>query len=615
MLYVYPSGDNIRQRLRLIYSAFRYESGDNLRLANEAYELLIAMGTIDYYTGNLETLREKRIFNGKRKIFDALVRLDIRLTEAVTKAAWARGEYDSHFSYLRVGLPTNAPDMLTLIDGMIPLGIGAHRSQTAVPEGYVSSDATANAGYLDMAELFETIQSNNPDLVFAEEGAEQEEHLRLRRVIRLQVPEAPTALHARMMRDYGYADRYRIRVSGFNARGERLVAPATNRRGWEMVSGPSSSIYGGHTLFTPYDGYVALPTNARVERDFQQWRRDRIATIRANGGLYNPPPTPAASQPVPVAVAAEKYTNARAKRKHTEIMHIPTLPVPPEGTAASRTWGIEVETGAGRHITQIPENWDRHGDGSLRSAYDEETYVDPSNCTEYQHNDPEEDDYWDLDEDPCDYCGIVNEGDGGQSGDCVEIVSPILTSFHTEGLRSLTNDLEPHRVSQSAGLHVHVGADGLTAGQIRELLLGYDAIEWLIEASYKRVSRGYCKRRSARELLEIARRAKAEPKAEPRNLPTGDRYVTVNLQSLSRHGTIEFRAMGPVYNYDHLVRWAMFCREMVNSVHRGARAKDFAKVREWADVLAIFQRYGIEYNDALNAEISSELTTAEVVAS
>ena len=134
-------------------------------------------------------------------------------------------------------------------------------------------------------------------------------------------------------------------------------------------------------------------------------------------------------------------------------------------------------------------------------------------------------------------------------------------------------------------------------------------IEHLLEASYDRIERGYCKRRAASEVLNIARQARSAE--DVGSLRKGDRYVTVNLQALDQHGTVEFRAMGPKYNYDHLVRWEMFCREMVNVVKNGAKSKDFAKVKTWEDVTRIFERYGVEYNMAAGVSEPATQTEAE----
>lgn len=314
----------------------------------------------------------------------------------------------------------------------------------------------------------------------------------------------------------------------------------------------------------------------------------------------------------------ERFRQA-TRNKRDEVMHIPTLPFVPNGVKASRNWGIEVETGAGRDLRGTPSAWDAKGDGSLESAYDDYPgyeYIDPEDCEEYDHReeieaevdvtDPETGEVtgteWTMVENPdyrdpdyCRYCGEVERDyyDDDGDGDCVELVSPILTSMHSRGLNQICEDLEHSPRTDSAGIHVHVEAKDLTGAQIQQLVMSYDHIEFLIEASYDRVSRGYCKRRSAGELIEVARSAKVAK--DLRSIRKGDRYVTVNLQSLDYHGTVEFRAMGPRYNYDHLVRWAMFCREMVNCAKNGATSKHFAKVKTWDDVLAIFAKYGSEY--------------------
>jgi hypothetical protein len=90
-------------------------------------------------------------------------------------------------------------------------------------------------------------------------------------------------------------------------------------------------------------------------------------------------------------------------------------------------------------------------------------------------------------------------------------------------------------------------------------------------------------------ILKSAKSAKAG-----QNVYTGDRYHSVNLQSLSSHTTIEFRAMGPVYEYEYLIRWAYFVREMVNVAKANVPVKRWTSVKTFADVIAIFAEYGKE---------------------
>lgn len=340
------------------------------------------------------------------------------------------------------------------------------------------------------------------------------------------------------------------------------------------------------------------------------------------------------------AKTQQNFVNFRAKQDEVrgsfgQVMHIPTLPIMPTGTRASRRWGIEIETGAGRDLRGVPESWDSKGDGSLESAYSERqsyTWVSPQNCDYYDRHDIELQTHIEDLENPdtgetreievlstdyrspadCSYCGWIERDydDYYDDDDCVELVSPILTSFHSRGLRQICEDLEDAPRTDSAGIHVHVEAKDLTVRNIRDLVLGYDHIEFLLEPSYDRRERGYCKRRAANEVLSIARQAR-DGVTDPKSLRKGDRYVTVNLQSLDYHGTVEFRAMGPIYNYDHLVRWAMFCREMVNVVKNGATSKDFAKCKTWEDVTKVFARYGVEFNMAAGVSEPATLTADE----
>jgi hypothetical protein len=319
--------------------------------------------------------------------------------------------------------------------------------------------------------------------------------------------------------------------------------------------------------------------------------------------------------------AERTFENRRRTVPMTTEVHIPTLAFVPQGQGikSSRRWGIEIETGAGRDITSIPDQWESKGDGSLESAYGEryETRDIPEEeCDRaYYHRLPEDHRYY-ANPAFCSYHGedIQVYVDDYNDDDCVEVVSPILSSMHSRGLQSLCNDLEHAPRTESAGIHVHVEAKDLTMRQVRELLLSYDHIEPLIEASYDRTERGYCKRRSTGELLTIVRQIKDNPTHTIRQIERGDRYVTVNLWSLTAHGTIEFRAMGPIYNYDHLTRWAMFCREMVNTVAAGATAKEWGRVKDWAGVEKMFRKYGVELNWAEGHKSPADASTEHELA-
>lgn len=328
-------------------------------------------------------------------------------------------------------------------------------------------------------------------------------------------------------------------------------------------------------------------------------------------------------------------------RKKDEDQHILKLPFVPHGLASSRRWGIEVESGGARGV-ETPDGWEAKGDGSLRSAY--EGYVEVQDFEPFdeevtervrwndcpnsmRHNPYQEirdeerqefilvprEDY--IDPRECEACGNVTRivrrepqtiRHEARGGDCREFVSPILTSMHSKGLEALTTALSKNPQNDSAGVHVHVEANDLTKEQIATMVYGYDILEPILEASYRRNRRDFCERRDAKEVLDAARAARGGGV----NGNEGGRYRTLNTHSLSNHGTLEFRAMGPVYEYEYLIRWAMLCRELVNAVANGAKTKDFSKIKSWDDLTTFLAMFGKEYIRAAVYEMTGEVGEA-----
>lgn len=338
------------------------------------------------------------------------------------------------------------------------------------------------------------------------------------------------------------------------------------------------------------------------------------------------------------AQSAQRLAELTRRPRDTEE-HVSTLPFVPHGLASSRRWGIEVESAGARGVT-TPIDWRSVSDGSLRSAYegwvevqdfepfDEEvtTVVHPNHCNNgNDHNyleerrNPDSGNWeWVINEQymnpaECEGCGEITTvvhrepqtiTHYAESGDCREYVSPILISMHSRGLEHLTEQLSVRPQNDSAGVHVHVEASDLNEVQIATLMFGYDFLEPILEASYRRNEREYCRRQSAARAQAAARFTRRGD--GPFDLYDQSRYVTLNTHALREHGTIEFRAMGPVYEYDYLVRWAMLCRELVNVVANGATTADFSRVRSWRDLVALLVKFGKEYVRALTYELTGE---------
>ncbi len=251
------------------------------------------------------------------------------------------------------------------------------------------------------------------------------------------------------------------------------------------------------------------------------------------------------------------------KKTETTERLVEKFAIAPHGLRSSRNWGIEVETGGARGAVK-PAGWDSRADGSLRSAY----------------------------------------ADGDRSADCREFVSPILHSFHSKGLESLTTHLATQPQNDTSGIHVHVDVEDLTPRQLGSLTYGYSAIEPLLASSYQREVRTYCQPRSLDAVRQTLRTSKTA--ATKHDVSRGDRYLSLNLNALSRHGTVEFRAMGPVYNYDYLIRWAYICRELVNVARSNVKQSDWNRVNTFEDLHKLFVKFGSETVDDSMSTITDE---------
>lgn len=300
------------------------------------------------------------------------------------------------------------------------------------------------------------------------------------------------------------------------------------------------------------------------------------------------------------------FRDKRAVTIKTDEKIVERFPLLGHGLLSSRNWGIEVEA-AGARGAVAPSGWSAKGDGSLESAYDDRSDDGLDHSIEDADQEDSYDDY--------EYCEEHSTYHPYQS-DTREFVSPILHSYHSKGLEELTAYLLTQPQNDTAGVHVHVDVADLSARQIGGLVYGYSVIEPLLEASYRRTRRSYCEVRRTDELVEIGKTAKSaatemrmggykrldygrnrDKLGDKAYLAAGDRYVSLNLQSLGTHGTVEFRAMGNVYEYEYLVRWAYIVREFVNTAKNGAKPADYNRVKDFASLQKLFARFGSETVD------------------
>lgn len=263
-----------------------------------------------------------------------------------------------------------------------------------------------------------------------------------------------------------------------------------------------------------------------------------------------------------------------------------TIPMLPVGTSSSRRWGIEIEV-VQAQLTSRPAGWEQTSDGSLE-AVNQECNCSCDDCDNSEH---------------CEY-------DDCSGGDTCEYVSPILSSFNSAGVKQLSDELKGSEVNDSAGVHIHCDAADLSIADVARLCVAYSAISPFLWKIMDRNVNNYCRDITTENLTywlamwrkyrkgggvgnAITMSREMMPVGAVRFQPD-DRYRDLNLQALSAHGTIEFRAMGPVYDYERLIRWAWMCRELVNVSKLDLPQSTWTNIRSMADVVRVLQTYGSE---------------------
>lgn len=182
-----------------------------------------------------------------------------------------------------------------------------------------------------------------------------------------------------------------------------------------------------------------------------------------------------------------------------------------------------------------------------------------------------------------------------------EVVSPILTGrAGLAQVQKVAKALRANgaRANRSCGLHVHVGAKGMTPRHVQGILSRYAAFEHEIEAFMPESRRNNHFAKPVTLLISNTR-SLMEPSAESVSLMARSiscRYYRVNVASFVRHGTIEFRHHSGSVDAEVISNWVLFVLNFVeastpakaprapkapkarNGVRANARSKGLAKI-------------------------------------
>lgn len=180
----------------------------------------------------------------------------------------------------------------------------------------------------------------------------------------------------------------------------------------------------------------------------------------------------------------------------------------------------------------------------------------------------------------------THDGSLGQGGIELRRLTWVGRNGRLNGILSLKPLLENTSINQKCGLHVHVdirhlpvaGCGTATQCDVAEtydrLCSLYPIIKKLVPKSRLRSS--YCKWRNNRRGSDSFR-----------STNDGNRYAALNYDSVSEHGTIEWRMQGGSTNVVKIESWALLCQYLT----RWASVRDNSMPRNWDQFLAILPQW------------------------
>ena len=193
------------------------------------------------------------------------------------------------------------------------------------------------------------------------------------------------------------------------------------------------------------------------------------------------------------------------------------------------------------------------------------------------------------------------ETDASVSGGS-ETVSPILTIADIPMLQEVVRALRKAgaKTGGGAGLHIHVGAQGMTPRQIQNLVkIFYKQEELIVKALGVSESRlGWYTRKTDREFVELMLRQRNPTMAslanayyhgvrDRTNHYCSARYRTLNLHNLwnGSKGTVEFRLFQPTLHSGELRTDAMLALSLVHKA-KSAKAASAKNPRPYSEASA-----------------------------
>lgn len=173
------------------------------------------------------------------------------------------------------------------------------------------------------------------------------------------------------------------------------------------------------------------------------------------------------------------------------------------------------------------------------------------------------------------YDGSVSSG--------AEVVSPILNPARLNEAHKVTKALKDNgaRVDRATGFHVHIGMNAFNdRADIAKFTLNYYAMHHAIAAlvAPSRLNNRYC---------AVLNRDMAERQADytaggNTGAFNGNRYTSLNLESMHRHGTVEIRLHQGTLNGVKAIAWSQFIAGMISATVDGVDFTANEHLTPWA---------------------------------
>lgn len=173
------------------------------------------------------------------------------------------------------------------------------------------------------------------------------------------------------------------------------------------------------------------------------------------------------------------------------------------------------------------------------------------------------------------YDGSVSSG--------AEVVSPILNPSRLNEAHKVTKALKDHgaRVDRATGFHVHIGLNAFGNYEtISKFVLNYYSMHHALAAlvAPSRLNNRYCA-----VLPQSVAERQAEFTAQGNaGAFNGNRYTSLNLESISRHGTVEVRLHQGTLNGVKAIAWAQFIAGLIDATNKGADFTQAQNLTPWA---------------------------------